>query len=307
MLKRWFLYIAVLIGGIIFYSAYQLWFSWLVLLGILFLPVAGLVLSLPAMITLQLSFAPPPNGTPGVPLAVRFGRHCFMPAPQVCCKLRVTKANTGEKWLLAEDTPLPTAHCGRLVCRLEKPVVYDYLGLFHLQIKKKTASSITIWPKPVAVEDVPSLLKHMGKVWRPKVGGGFSEHHEMRLYRPGDKLNQVHWKLSAKTGKTMVREAMEPATTAVHIEMILRGTPEDLDHNFGQMLWLSDYLLEKGITHALRVLTGNGIVLLPVANAQMQKEALYKLLSAPCALDFEVMEPTDASWRYQIGGDRHAS
>ena len=307
MLKRWILYIAVLIGGIIFYSAYQLWFSWLVLLGILLLPVAGLVLSLPAMISLRLSFSPPPTGRPDTPIAVRFGRHCLMPAPQVRCKLRVTKAITGEKWLLEEQKPLPTAHCGHLVCRMEKPAVYDYLGLFFLRIRKKSTSSVTIWPDPVAIEDVPSLLKHMGKAWRPKAGGGFSEHHEMRLYRPGDKLNQVHWKLSAKTGKTMVREAMEPASTAVHIEMVLRGTPEELDHNFGQMLWLSNYLLEKSIDHKLRVLTGEGILLLPVTDATTQKEAFSKLLSAPCARDLDVMDPSDASWRYQIGGDRHAT
>ena len=230
-----------------------------------------------------------------------------MPSPPVRSRLLVTKANTGEKWLLREGEQLPTDHCGQLVCRPEKAFVYDYMGLFRLRANRKPATAVTVRPNAVPVENVPSLLKHMGKVWRPKPGGGFSEQHEMRLYRPGDKLNQIHWKLSAKTGKTMVREAMEPAAATVQIEMLLRGGPEELDRKFGQMLWLSRYLLEKDIIHYLRVLSGRGILSLRITDETELETAMDTLLAAPCADIDGVMDPSDASWRYRIGGDWDAS
>ena len=307
MLKRWIIYVAVLIGGVVFYCAYQQWFSWLALLGILFLPVAGLVLSLPAMIRLRIGYTPPVTAVSGQPLKVRFLMENFMPSPPVRSRLLVTKANTGEKWLLREGEQLPTDHCGQLVCRPEKAFVYDYMGLFRLRANRKPATAVTVRPNAVPVENVPSLLKHMGKVWRPKPGGGFSEQHEMRLYRPGDKLNQIHWKLSAKTGKTMVREAMEPAAATVQIEMLLRGGPEELDRKFGQMLWLSRYLLEKDIIHYLRVLSGRGILSLRITDETELETAMDTLLAAPCADIDGVMDPSDASWRYRIGGDWDAS
>ena len=48
--KRWFLYLTALFGCLVFYLAYQQWFSWLLLMGVLFLPVASLLLSLPAIV-----------------------------------------------------------------------------------------------------------------------------------------------------------------------------------------------------------------------------------------------------------------
>lgn len=307
MRKRWILYLAVLVGGIIFYCAYQLWLAWLTLLAILLLPMAVLVLSLPAMIRIRIGYYPPRKTRAGQSLKVHMVPECFMPAPPLRCGLQVSRAVTGEKWHLKEGDPLPTEHCGQLVCRPEKAVAYDYLGLFHLRINRKTDAAITVWPEPVPVEDLPSLMQFMGKAWRPKPGGGFSEQHEMRLYRPGDKLNQIHWKLSAKTGKTMVREPMEPSTASVQVEMLLRGAPEEVNQKFGQLLWLSRYLLEKEIVYSLRVLTGNGIVLRQVADETMLEDAMQELLAAPCVTTGERMEPTDASWRYRIGGDWDAT
>jgi hypothetical protein len=97
------------------------------------------------------------------------------------------------------------------------------------------------------VDDLPSLARYAGRAWKPKPGGGFAENHEIRLYRPGDKMNQIHWKLSSKMNKLMVREAMEPVQDRVLVEMILRGTPEELDRKFGRLLWTGNYLLEQGL------------------------------------------------------------
>ncbi|MBR2633811.1 MAG: DUF58 domain-containing protein, partial [Lentisphaeria bacterium] len=55
---------------------------------------------------------------------------------------------------------------------------------------------------------VPAIFVFSKASGRPKPGGGYGENYEIRQYRPGDNLNQIHWKLSAKVGDLMLREPM---------------------------------------------------------------------------------------------------
>ena len=291
-------------GSVVFYCVYRLWFSWLTLVAVLCLPVFSLVLSLPAMMGTVLSVDSPDHAAPGREILLKFDVKCWAPTPVTRAFLRVKRPITGESWLLKEGQAIPTDHCGILLCRPEKAVVYDYLGLFRLRIPRQAPCTLKLRPRPVPIQDLPSLARQMGVSWQPKAGGGFSEQHEIRLYHPGDKLNQVHWKLSAKTGKLMVREPMEPSLSRVYVEMILRGTGEELDKKFGQLVWLSEYLLEKGIHFDLRVLTGSGVMLLPVGEPKELEDGLDRLLSAPPARAGATLEPLSASWQYRIGGDR---
>jgi uncharacterized protein (DUF58 family) len=161
---------------------------------------------------------------------------------------------------------------------------------------------VLVLPQKQRIPNLPGLERYRSKQWKPKPGGGFAENHEMRLYRPGDKLNQIHWKMSTKMGKLMVREPMEPIRERVLAEMILRGTPEELDRNCGQLLWLSEHLLEKEIPHEMRVLTGNGLLQLPVTDEESLRLAMRTLLSQPPAPAEAVLETVQAGWVYRIGG-----
>ena len=81
----------------------------------------------------------------------------------------------------------------------------------------------------------------------------------MRLYRPGDSLNQVHWKLTAKTGKLVVREALEPQLGRMLLTMNLRGNPDILDRKFAELLWMGRHLTELGMRFEIHALTGFGV------------------------------------------------
>ena len=150
--------------------------------------------------------------------------------------------------------------------------------------------------------EIPDISRFLCSAMRPKAGGGFSETHELRLYRPGDKLNQIHWKLSAKTGEMIVREPMEPLKTQIFVEMELRGTDEELDRKFGRLLYMSDRLLQLGFPHELRVLTGRGVQNLSVANQEELERHLGVLLGEPQAPVGDELEPVSAAWRYRVGG-----
>ena len=302
MVRRWILYLATVSGCIVFYLAYRQWFAWFALISVLCLPIVGLLTSLPAMIKLRLNARYPAVVSVGMKQEVHFVTHCRFPAPLCRYRLRVTKRITSESWVLKEGQAFPTEHCGKLLCKLEKARVYDYLGLFWLRIQKNNVTPLTVRPIPVPIPYVPDLERFAASSWRPKPGGGFSENHEMRQYMPGDKLNQVHWKLTAKTGEIIVREPLEPERNRVLIEMELRGTQDQLDQKFGQMIWLCDQLLQKGIRHELRVLTGEGIQCCSVDNPADLETALDFLLGQSAVSADGELAPVAAAWCYRVGG-----
>ena len=297
-------YLAALAAGVIFYTAYQEWLSWFVLVLMLSLPWFSLVLTLPAMFLFSAEPVGPEKVRRGVPAELRLMGRCRLPVPPFRGKLRVTRMPTGESWLQKTSVVLPTNHCGGLMVAAEKVWIYDYLGLFRFRTKKIGARRILVWPDPIPIRELPDLERYLARSWRPKAGGGFAENHEMRLYRPGDSLNQVHWKLTAKTGKIIIREPMIPDRGLILLTMNLRGTPEELDRKFGRLLWLGQYLLEKSVAFELRVLTAAGIRSWRVGSRAALVQTMDDLLCQSPAAEGDLRaKEYRASWQFHIGGD----
>jgi len=301
--RRWFTYLAVLLGSIVFYWAYQAWFAWFLLMSVLLLPLIGLLFSLPAMLSVRCSIQCAGVLEPGAKEVPKFSLQCRHPVPPYWGKIQVTRTTTGESWFLKHGQPLPADHCGQLVCAPYKLHVYDYLGLFRLKVPRIQAGSAVVRPAPVTMTAPVDLDRYMARAWRPKPGGGFSENHELRLYRPGDNLNQVHWKLSAKTGKLVIREAMEPQRGLLMVTMDLRGTSDELDQKFGKLLWLGQYLLQQGLRFELHVLTADGVQTEAVSTESSLLAAVDRLLcQAPAESGTVLDRQVEAFWQYHIGG-----
>lgn len=304
MAGRRILYLAVLALCTVFYIAYGQWLAWLILLTVLALPWFSLVLSLPAM----LRFRAEPSG----PLTLRMGEagelwllgSCSLPMPPFQGKLRLKNLLTGESWYYQEREDLPTDHCGGIAMTAERVKIYDYLGLFALPVRGRTKKTILIRPREVKMLLGSSPANYIPRAWKPKFGGGTGENHELRLYRPGDSLNQIHWKLSAKTGKLILREPMEPIQGRLLLTLNLRGTPEELDRMLGRLLWLGKHLLEQQLRFELRALTAEGLLIFPVAGEAQLQKALDTLLCSGIAPKGDLREQEyAAAWRCHIGGD----
>jgi len=297
------LYLLTVTLCVIFYFAYLQWMSWLLLVGILCLPAAGLLLSLPAMLSARVyaSCALPVALEEKEPLTLK--TVCLLPAPPVRGRIRVHRVTTGQVWKLKPGKDLPSENCGQLVCRPERIKIYDYLGLFYIRQKRCEPLSVVILPKALQIQHLPDLERQLAQSWRPKPGGGFAENHELRLYRPGDSLNQIHWKMSAKTGKYIIREAMIPMASRIALVMMLQGTPEELDRKFGRLLWMGQHLLSKELRHEWFVMTGEGLKQLPVGDEQELMKAMHTLLSQPPAEENASWPNLPALWQYRIGGE----
>lgn len=300
------MYLLGLAGSVIFYAAYQEWFSWILLLTCVGLPWVSLLLSLRAMFTIWLEASAArriPLGS-GEKLQIRCRSR--LPQPPHRCRFRVTRPITGERWTLKPGDSLPTEHCGGLVVSLHRAYVCDYLGLFRRRIRNAEPRTFLVLPEPVAM-DIPADLESMlARSLRPKPGGGYSEHHEIRSYHPGDNLNQIHWKLSAKVGELMLREPMEPERGLMLLTMDLSGPSEVLDRKFGQLLWLGQWLLSQSISFEVRALTGKGIECWKVQDEWSMKRCVEELLCRPFAPEGSIQHREfRGTWRCHIGGDGH--
>lgn len=304
MAGRRLIYFAVLCGSLVFYAAYQEWLAWILLLTVLGLPWFSLALSLPAMLCFRTEAEGPERIRMGVRGTTWLLGVSVLPMPLFRGKLRLHRCTTGEEWVLKAGGNLPTEHCGAVTVTPEKCRVYDYLGLFALPVRKKTGKTILVRPVLLKMKTPPDFSHFLAQAWRPKPGGGFAENHELRLYRPGDSLNQVHWKLSAKTGKLIIREPMEPDRRLVLLTLDLRGTAAELDRKFGRLLWLGNYMLELGIRFEIRALTGDGVQGWPVTMEYDLNRAVDALLRANPAAEGSIREQNYvASWQRYIGGE----
>ncbi len=298
------LYLTVLGCCLVFYTAYGEWLSWLILMGVLWLPVLSLAVSLPAMLCFRAEPAAPEQVEMGTEAEVWLVGQDRLPVPPFKGRLSLHRMTTGEQWRRKGGGDLPTDHCGGIQAQPCRVWVYDYLGLIGIPVWKKQSRIFTVRPKVVTMSAPPELERYLARAWRPKPGGGYSENHELRLYRPGDSLNQVHWKLTAKTGKLILREPMEPLRGRMVLTMNLRGDPEALDRKFGRLLWLGAYLLEHGIQFEVRVLTAEGIQIRFVTDTAALYEWVDKLLCCTCVGEGDIRHREfGASWQYHIGGD----
>lgn len=302
MAARRVCYLGALALSGVFYIAYGQWLSWLVLLTVVLLPWFSLVLSLPAL----LGFRALPDG-PGALEMGEEGRlwllgSCSAPMPPFRGRLRLRRCSTGESWLYQDSDDLPTNHCGGLTVRAEGLKVYDYLGLFAFPLRCREKKTVLIRPRPVPMAAEPALQRLI-RGWRPKFGGGFAENHELRLYRPGDSLNQIHWKLTAKTGSLILREPMEPQPGKILLTLELRGTPGELDRKLGRLVWLGEKLLDQRLPFDLWVLTGDGVLSFTLTRKKALKKAVDDLLCRPLAPPEARLWEATAAWHCHIGGD----
>ena len=297
------IYTGVLLGALVFYIAYGEWVSWLILLAVLGLPFLSLLVSIPAMTCFHIQPAGPDALDTGSQTELLLLGTCRLPMPPFRGRIRLQKRYTGQTSLYKPGEFLDTRHCGSYTARAEKCRVCDYLGLFCFPVLRKESRTILVRPRPLPVSLPEDAIRLVTPLWRPKFGGGFAENHELRLYRPGDHLNQVHWKLTAKTGKLMLREPMEPVRGRILLSLILSGSPDDLNRKLGRLLWLGNWLLKNSLCHEWMALTEEGLLSFYISDTPSLMKAMDTLLQSTPIREGHLPEPRGIAWHYTIGGD----
>lgn len=260
MIKSWIYYCLGLLGVLVFHVYYFGWFSWFVLQLMILLPLFSLLVSLPAMLCarLRLEVVDQCRQQEAIYAFVQTDGG-ILPLPQCRFRLRMRNCMTGDSTVFRQKVAgkdswyvkVDTSHVGLVQCRAEKVRVFDYLKLFCIPVRSVAAVELLVKPSAVQPKELPNLSRFLVRNLRPKPGGGFSEEHEMRDYRPGDALRDIHWKLSAKTEKLIVREAQEPVRGKILLTLDLAGDCRQIDSILSQFLWMSTWLQEHDAAHQL--------------------------------------------------------
>lgn len=239
-----------------------------------------------------------------MPLRTALDITCRFPHPPVDCKIRLVNTLTGTSYRGKPGELIPTDHCGRIHISFPCFYAYDYLGLFRRKLKYRSDCYVHVMPKAIAGSTLPNLSGSIGKIWRPKPGGGFSENYELRLYRPGDNLRYIHWKMAAKTGKLIYREAMEPAQKGFVLSVCLFGDEHALDQKLGKLLSHSQTLLSRNQPHRILCVSGKGVGDYLVTDINSCEAAFLQMLQGPKAEYEQAPKAENVLWQHHIGGDR---
>lgn len=149
-------------------------------------------------------------------------------------------------------------HCGKVKIAIDSVRMKDIFGIFSLNKKINLTKEITFLPKiyETMVEVSEGVRHFAGETEEDEPEAAGSDHsqiYQIRPYRPGDRLQTIHWKLTARNGELFVREAGEPICLAVGIFMDLYAAFEDEMNNTEALieaaLSVSNALLEQNCRH----------------------------------------------------------
>lgn len=263
MLRRWLAYALALVGAVAFRVFYTGWLSGLILPVVACLPLLGLLLALPGVLSCRLSLSAPERVERGAAAAwtVTGKSRLGLPLGKVWVKVETVNTLTGQtvrkrvSFFLpgsgqTADVPAPTEHCGLLGSRIVSAWACDCLGLFRLPLFRGKEAQLWVMPLSQAA-DLPPLPQEEHPGLRPRPGGGPGEDYDPRAYRPGDPLNSIHWKLSAKRDDLVVRETLETVYPLPLLTLDCFGSPEMLDRRLDVLSGTGKALLKQGRPHTI--------------------------------------------------------
>jgi len=305
MLYNRLLYILILLGTLLFFICFDGYISYYVFILSLVLPVFSLLLSLPGMLTMKVRVFLQEEGAlartrkgGSLPLRVEARTPWHLPSGQVRLRLTVHNTLTGstrQEWLLLTvgEKPLVLEHalhstaCGLVTCSITKVRTCDLLGLFTLPVRLygKDRCSAFFFPavySPVLTVQARRAPESEGERYsQTKPGDDLTELFGLREYRPGDRLSRIHWKLSQKTGRTLVKEPSLPLADCILFLLDLNGQGSEADVLLDVFATLSGFLLQQEVAHRVAYRgEGQALALLELAAPEDAQPALEALLTA---------------------------
>ena len=259
MPTRRIVYFLFLLSAAAFALFYDSWISIVLFTAVLGLPLLSFLLSLPFARRLAVTIDAPESVPRGEHAVIRASflsreRMCILPGEiRVALFDRMDDAKKTMRFRTppSGEIPFTAAHCGVWQIEVTRARVYDFLGLFLFSAAGATPARIAVMLIAAPPEVLPDFTALRAVSTRPKPGGGFSEIHELREYRPGDPMRTVHWKVSAKTDDLIVREAQEALNRRALVSYTMSAGRDDADRTLDSLLWVSSELLRMEIPHTV--------------------------------------------------------
>jgi uncharacterized protein (DUF58 family) len=154
--------------------------------------------------------------------------------------------------------PLSADRYGTYIFKIQEFSIRDLFGMIEIHKKAADELSITILPDidKTANADVSSFFSYMTETEESNAkGNDFSEISDIREYVPGDKLRDIHWKLSARVQKYMVKERISVAGSEMVILIQFSDNPVSADKILEAVWGISHDFIAHGLT--VKILSWN--------------------------------------------------
>lgn len=156
----------------------------------------------------------------------------YLPCTKIRYRIRYGNAMAGKrplKWFAGEAVPYGThtyedrivpEYAGNYLFDLVKIRIYDMTGLFYIDKKLNKSTGVQVLPELNGIEvqvseRVRNYFGESDDYDDFHAGDDSSQIFDVREFRPGDRLQKIHWKLSAKSEELLVREDSQPLACAV--------------------------------------------------------------------------------------------
>lgn len=196
-------------------------------------------------------------------LAVRIRNKAFLPLTHGSVRLEIVETfgelkktefdiriqagmRSDASWIFRMDC----VRCGNFKVRVRRILVGDLLGILYLRAgREREGEIVTVLPRiePMELElnqtfGSMAWNEETGEYNPHRAGDDPSEVYQIRGFREGDSMRQIHWKMTARTGEVMVREFSDPVRcgVAVFLDLTLPGGKQKRS--------LDDEYLEKALS-----------------------------------------------------------
>lgn len=182
-----------------------------------------------------------------------------------------------------QSLTLPPLSGGAVTLALQKAEIRDIFGLCRFPVHGETTSTLVVLPRlfdaHVFLDESTSPLSE--GAFTPVVSSlsSGSDTTSFREYLPGDSVRRIHWKLSGKMDKTMLRETNEPPSFGVLLNLRTAFSeppaPDATEETLSALFSVSHTLIQQGIPHFLSVENGMPIPISSESDwAQAMRQAL---------------------------------
>ena len=197
---------------------------------------------------------------------LRLENRSRLPAPKLCCKLGLVNDLTREEAELdlfagmgaKRETTCPfrleSRFCGRIYVYLKSTSILDYFGLFGLSVPVTASARITVLPELFSCDaEVSPAAAVSDDSTAARKGDDRTETFQLREYRSGDDIRQIHWKLSSKLGNLILREPSQSISRSILVFWDKRKetAPENMDAMAEVTASVCQALCDRGISFDL--------------------------------------------------------
>jgi uncharacterized protein (DUF58 family) len=179
--------------------------------------------------------------------------------------------------------------CGAVRIYMKEVQCRDFFGLFSIQIPVRIMEEVIVYPAELSIET--ELMrrpetKNFGDLYAPnRIGQDVSEVAGLRDYMAGDSLKSIHWKLSGKLNRMIVREFGYPSNynTLILYQIMTKsesGAVSNARNNtvLAMISALSYSLLEQNLEHHVGKFLPGGLQAVPVNSLQSHEMMLEEIL-----------------------------